>query len=636
MQFILNVQLSKADYDAIEKGLQLPEELIAGRLLEDLRTMQNECIVNHARVLGWLIANKSLEIRIGYVNDRMSAGGLLHQKIGILTDRFGNLVSFSGSINESEYGWKHNSEQFKAFFSWEDGNCAFIKDDLADFQELWDNRASKTRVVSFPEAVKNHLIEIAPRNAYEAGQLIKKIGGQQGSVQIKLRGYQVEAINSWFENDSRGIFEMATGTGKTYAALGALHQLLRREETLVTIIACPFLHLIRQWEASLNAIGIMIPRIEASSANANWHDDLMDKILDIGLGSRSQLIILTTHATLSSPKFIELMQEADCPILLIGDEVHGLGAVERSEGLISQYQFRLGLSATPERYFDEVGSEKLRSYFEATVYSFDLHRAINEINPDTNETFLCPYSYHPLLVELTADKEMKEYDVLSQQIKAWFSKKDRSKEEDLLLESLLRNRSNVLKNAQNKYSAFKDLIAKMLQRSNIDHTLVYCSPQQMRRTLEIISEMDSIKLHPFTFREDATKRQEMFGGLTEREWILKNFAEDNYQILVAIRCLDEGVDVPATRNAVLMCSSGNPREYIQRRGRILRRFPGKNEAMIYDIIALPTLYENQASTETQKEIIEKQLGRINVFADDAKNKSEVLSEVFEIEKRYRI
>jgi superfamily II DNA or RNA helicase len=647
----LNVRLSKADYDQIERGLQSPGQLITNRFLEDLQTMQDDSLVNHARVLGWLIANKFLEIRVGYVQDKMSGGALLHQKTGILTDRLGNLVSFSGSNNESAYGWMYNSEKFKVFFSWEDGNCDFIRDDIADFEELWNDRASKTRVVSFPEAVKNHLIEIAPTDNDEVERLIRFLEGQQDAVRIKLRGYQRDAISSWFDKGCRGIFDMATATGKTYTALGALLQLLEREEKLVTIIACPFLHLVRQWEDSLQAMGFKTKTIEASSSNPKWRSGLLNLILDVSLRRLSQFIILTTHDTLSSDNFIELMEEIECPILLIADEVHGLGAVQRSEGLLARYQFRLGLSATPTRYFDEVGSEKLRSYFQpldyewhgdtvdedkGTVFSFPLHRAINEVNPDTGETFLCPYKYYPLFVELTPEHEMKQYMGLSRQIAALYLKKHRSKEEDLHLESLLRKRQNVLKNATNKYSAFKDLIEKLLQQGTIDHTLVYCSPQQRKTTQEILHETSAIKQHKFTCEEDATKKQAKFGWLTEREYILRNFAQDHYQVLVAIRCLDEGVDVPVTKNAVLMCSSGNPREYIQRRGRILRRFPGKKEATIYDIAALPILYDNEATSKTQKEIVRKQLERIKLFAKDALNQSEVLSEIFEIEQQYRI
>ncbi len=636
MQFILNVMLSKADYDQIERGLESPDELIASRLLEDLQTMQDECLLNHARMLGWLIANRFLDIRVGYVEDKMWGGALLHQKTGILTDRLGNIVSFSGSNNESASGWKFNSEKFKAFFSWENGNCDFIRDDIADFEELWNDRASKTRVVSFPDAVKKHLIAIAPTDNDDLIRLVKVIEGRQEAVRIKLRGYQKDAIDCWFNKGCKGIFEMATGTGKTYTALGALLQLLEREEKLVTIIACPFLHLVTQWEDSLNAMGFRTKTIEASSANSKWRSKLLDWIFDIGLGNRHQFIILTTHDTLSSAKFIELMEEVECPILLIGDEVHGLGAVQRSDGLLEQYQYRLGLSATPERYFDEVGSEKLRSYFHGTVYSFPLNRAINEINPDTEETFLCPYKYHPLFVELTADTEMKEYVGLSRMINTLSLKKKRSREDDLRLEALLRKRSTVLKNARNKYSAFRDLIIRLLKQESLHHTLVYCSPQQIETVQAILHETSSVVQHRFTYKEDATKKQVEFGGKTEREYILSNFAAGIYQILVAIRCLDEGVDVPATENAVLMCSSGNPKEHIQRRGRILRRFPGKNEAAIYDITALPSMSDGQASNKTRKEMIEKQLERIDVFAEDALNKSEVLGEVFKIKQRYRI
>ena len=214
MQFILNVMLSKADYDQIERGLESPDELIASRLLEDLQTMQDECLLNHARMLGWLIANRFLDIRVGYVEDKMWGGALLHQKTGILTDRHGNIVSFSGSNNESASGWKFNSEKFKAFFSWENGNCDFIRDDIADFEELWNDRASKTRVVSFPDAVKKHLMAIAPTDNDDLSRLVKVIEGRQEAVRIKLRGYQKDAINCWFNKGCKGLLKWPLGPAR--------------------------------------------------------------------------------------------------------------------------------------------------------------------------------------------------------------------------------------------------------------------------------------------------------------------------------------------------------------------------------------------------------------------------------------
>lgn len=644
MQFISNVKLSPQDYEQIEKGLTDPEEIIKSKFLNDLSNIQDECIKNHVKILGWLIANNYLEIKIGYIKDKTIGNEILHQKVGIFYDLENNIISFSGSNNESAHGWYYNSEKFKVFFSWELNNNDFIAQDIEDFEELWNNKALKTKVISFPEAVKNHLIEISPIEYIDVEKLLEKINGIQNekckseqttseTEQIKLREYQLEALNAFFENDCKGIFEMATGTGKTFTALGVLEELLKKETKLITIISCPFLHLTNQWEKSIEKMELNIPILYASSANVKWKDEIIEKILDNRLGKIKQFIVITTHDTLSSNKFIEIMNDAKSPIFLISDEVHGMGSTNRIEGLLPNYKFRLGLSATPERYFDELGTQELLEYFNKTVYVFDLAKAINEINPDTGESYLVPYNYYPLFVELTLD-EMDEYIDFNATIAILYSKKNRSKREQLILEQKLRERQAILKNAINKYSLFTDLMLN-LNEENLDHTLVYVSPQQIEKVQGIIRESGNIIQHKFTSNEDAIKKQKEYNGLTEREFLLKNFGEGLYQILVAIKCLDEGVDVPSTKNAILMCSSGNPKEYVQRRGRVLRRHPGKKYASVYDITALPN-FNGRCSQEVERKMIESQFKRIEEFAKDALNESEVLRELFTINKKYGI
>lgn len=645
MHFISNVKLSPQDYEQIEKGLTDPEEIIKSKFLNDLSNIQDECIKNYVTVLGWLIANNYLEIKIGYIKDQTIGNEILHQKVGIFYDSDNNIISFSGSNNESAHGWYYNSEKFKVFFSWELNNNDFIAQDIEDFEELWNNQALKTEVISFPEAVKNHLIEISPTEYIDVEKLVEKINVSQKKClseqaaseteQIKLREYQLEAINAFVENDYQGIFEMATGTGKTYTALGALEELLKKENKLITIISCPFLHLTNQWENSIEKMELNIPILYASSANVKWKDELIEKILDNRLGKIKQFIVITTHDTVSSKKFIETMNDAKSPIFLIGDEVHGMGSINRIEGLLPIYKFRLGLSATPIRYFDELGTKELLEYFNKTVYIFDLARAINEINPDTNESYLVPYKYHPLFVELTLD-EMDEYSEITATIAILFSKKNRSKKEQLILEQKLRDRQDILKNAVNKFPLFSDLILKLNDENDLSHTLVYSSPQQIQQIQQNIRSCETIIQHKFTSGEDAIKKQLKYNGLTEREYILSNFDKANYHILVAIKCLDEGVDVPSTKNAILMCSSGNPKEYVQRRGRVLRRYPGKKYANIYDITALPNFSQRRSSHEIENKMIESQLKRIVEFAEDAFNESEVLREIFQIKKKYGI
>lgn len=645
-QFILNVQLADEDYEQIEKGTKSPEEIIQSLFLSDLSDLEDECKNNHAKVIGWLLSNNQMEIKVGFIEHKVVGYEILHQKLGILEDPENNIITFVGSNNESKSGWLHNSEKFKVFFGWEQNYQDSIKEDITEFDDLWNNRAKKTRVVPFPEAVKQDLINVYRKGFFPIEDLLMEVEGVcepnhgcgYGTIKspsIVLRQYQHEAIDAWFANNCQGIFEMATGTGKTYTAIGALQELLKREKKLVTIICSPFLHLTTQWEHNIRQMGIDIPIIYASSMDPKWKDKCTEKIFNNRLGKLPHFIILATHDTISSGKFIELLEDLKSPVLLIADEVHGMGSVERINGLIDKYRYRLGLSATPHRYFDELGTKKLLKYFDKTVYEFDLHRAINEINPASSESYLVPYDYHPLFAELNPE-EMDKYSAISKQIAISFSQKHRTREEEMLLEKKLRDRQDILKNAVDKYPLFEDLINQLKDKGEIAHTLVYCSPQQMEPVQDIIRDSGKIVQHKFTSGENATRHQEKYSDMTEREYLLDNFDKGNYHVLVAIKCLDEGVDVPSTRNAILMCSSGNPKEYIQRRGRVLRRFPGKEKAVIYDFTAVPNLKDSRLNPEIEQKIFDSQLKRLAEFAKDAMNESEVLRQIFQEKNKYGV
>ncbi|MCP1715512.1 superfamily II DNA or RNA helicase [Methanocalculus alkaliphilus] len=643
MKFILNIVLSELDYAQIEKGIQTPEKIIEERLIEDLDLFEDKCKNDYTKVLGWLIAKGYLEVKIGYIKEKNKAYEILHQKVGILEDNEGNIITFSGSNNESAYGWAYNSEKFKVFFNWIENQESYIVEDIQDFEDLWNNKSNRTNVISFPEAIKQKVISLVNRDPLDIEEILSKINYAQNPssllvcekpTKIHLRGYQNEAIGKWFDNGCQGIFEMATGTGKTFTAIGALEKLLERESNLIAIISAPYLHLVNQWEKALLEMSLKVPIIHVSSINPKWKEELTEKILNNRLGRDNQLIILITHDSLSSDLFIEKMKDVGptTSILLIGDEVHGLGSITRLAGLLSIYNYRLGLSATPKRHFDELGTEGLLDYFGGVIYTFDLHRAINEINPDTGETFLAPYEYHPIIVELTKT-EMDKYSSLSGKIAILLNKKNKTTKDQLGLEKKLRERQDILKNSSTKYPAFEMIIDELIRNNFIKHTLIYCSPQQINAVQELLRTEGDIVQHRFTSKENAIRKQKRYGDLTEREYLLNNFSRGNYHVLVAIRCLDEGVDVPATRNAILMCSSGNPKEYIQRRGRVLRRFPGKSKAIIYDITAIPTTLDGHQH-KIDKKNLELQLNRLEEFSQDAINREDVERIIFDIRKRY--
>lgn len=429
---------------------------------------------------------------------------------------------------------------------------------------------------------------------------------------IKLRDYQIEAIESWFNNDCNGIFEMATGTGKTFTALSCFEKLLNTKESLFTVIACPQSHLIDQWIDEIKKFydeSIVV----ASSKNHKWKEDLGELIINFYLGITENAVVLTTHKSLSSEFFLEKIHEVSVEKLLIVDEVHGIGSQKQMRGLDDSYDYRLGLSATPSRYFDDIGTEIINDFFGGVVFEFDLTRALTEFNPDTGKTYLTPYIYKPIVVNLN-DEELEEYRDLSAKIARLFASNNSYDFEDSL-NGVLFKRQNIINNAEEKYDAFRNILK---ERPNIDKLIVYCSPQQIDKVQEILNEEGVSPQHRFTQKQSATKKKnETF---SERGFLLKKFKDGTYKALVAIKCLDEGVDVPSAENAIILSSTSNPREHVQRRGRILRNAPGKKKATIYDILVFP-----EEKSEQGKKIRGKEIDRYLDFAVNAENSLECLN-----------
>ena len=551
--------------------------------------------------------------------------GLFHPKIGILEDIEGNKIAFSGSVNETAQGWLNNHEVINVYRSWIEVEKDYYMEDFNLFNEYWNGNESNYKVMDLPTAVKKRFIDTSPEKIEELRiyeveeQIIKsKIKNGRKKEENKLREYQIEAINNWIEKNNHGIFEMATGTGKTIAALGCLNELNSKVNNSISIISCPQVHLVQQWEEEIKKLNLTYDLLLlACGANYNWKDLLSDALDNNYLGFENKIIIITTHDTLSSKDFINIINEKAKSenLLLIADEVHGLGSIKRRKGLLEKYNYRLGLSATPKRYFDTIGTEILYQYFGQVVYEFPLSQALITINPDTNETFLTPYRYLPIFTDLN-EFELEEYIDLTNRIITQYNKSKNNDEEEEKLERLLFARSNIIKDAENKIELLKDLLKKL--GTDIKWTIIYCTPKQINKVIELINNL-GIKAHRFTMSEGITPNKK-FDGLSERKYLLKKFAEGKYQILIAMKCLDEGVDIPPARTAIIMASSGNPREYIQRIGRVVRRYLDKKEAVIYDFLVVPN--RNKLSEEAKKienKIFEKEYQRFIEIAQTSIN-----------------
>ena len=602
MKLLCSAKLSPEDLKSIEFSNENPEKFIEDSFLNDLSNLEEGFVKDHVEALGWMLANGFLEIKIAIpTNDK----GIFHSKIGILVDSDRNMISFSGSDNETAYGWLYNIEEFKVFCSWDKSEKKFVEADYNDFNKYWGGDTNKTNIIDLPEAIKNSLIELAPSNKNDLPLLNKK----KFNSNFKLRSYQKEALESWKKNRYKGLFEMATGTGKTFTALSCLKELSDSKDRLLTVIACPQSHLIDQWIKDVKKIHNG-PIITASSMNNKWKKDLKKLMKDLYLGIFDKAVVMTTQASLSSEYFLSNITRYNGDSFLIVDEVHGIGSSKQRLGLNNCYKYRLGLSATPERWFDDEGTQFINDYFDGVIFEFGIEKALNEINPDTGKPYLTPYTYHPIITDLN-DDELENYHYYSLKLaQALGSNKIEDSEK---ITSLAVARQNIINNAESKYSAFKKILH---DNPNIDKLIVFCSHQQIDKVQNILNECGVYPQHRFTHKESSSKNQkELF---SEREKILKNFEEGYYKALVAMKCLDEGVDVPSAETAIIMSSTSNPREHVQRRGRILRNSPGKEKAVIYDILIFPE--EPVAGSN----IMKKEIKRYEEFAKNAENSYECL------------
>ncbi|MCX5677535.1 MAG: DEAD/DEAH box helicase family protein [Candidatus Omnitrophica bacterium] len=634
MQVITSPQFSSNDIELIKKHALSLDALVGDKLLNELKDVRDDFIKDHLFALGWMLANKRLEIKVAVLLDenncpidqtRINEHGIFHQKVGILTDREGNIITFSGSINETGAGWAGNDEEFKVFRSWCEDERPWIDDDIRKFNRYWDNAANRVQILSLPLAVEKELIKIAP-DEYPKINLARWYKSKAKKKELFL--YQKNAIEKWDANGKVGIFEMATGTGKTFTALGCVERVLSSDKKIAIIISCPYNHLVQQWKREIEAFGLNYDKlIIVDGTNASWKKEMHEQLAYLSMYGSKPLIIITTHRTLSSAPFRAIIGKVPAnKYFLIADEVHGIGAEVNRKGLLAEYGYRLALSATPKRWFDDIGTDVIYKYFKNTVFEFSLKDAIAKINPLTGQSYLCPYYYSPRFVSLT-EFELEQYIKITFRIINLLKKKT-GDEDESRLSILFIQRANIIKNAANKYSVLKDVLEEIKKRDPTFYgTIVYTSPQQIREAQRIVNEYD-LQTHTFTVKESAQPHKKL-NNFSEREIILDKFAKGDYQVLMAMKCLDEGVDIPPARNVILMSNSKNPREYIQRIGRVIRQYPGKKEAYIYDLIVKPSkeLIPKELRTFENK-IYAKELERCEEIAKTAQNGPSALRDLY--------
>lgn len=651
IQLIASPNLPEEDIEAINKGYELRDNIIERVLLQYITEPQNYFEEERLNLLATLIAQERLDIKIAFSlkNDKL---GLYHEKLGLMYDSENNIVAFSGSMNESENAFVNNYEIVDVFTSWNDKERITIKQKA--FDNLWNNTDESAVIYEFPEVVKQKLLsfkkdfvdwEIDKKefNIKRIDGTIEKLKKVTNSPEIpagiSLHEYQQQAIKTWKEKKYKGIFDMATGTGKTFTGLGAITQLYKDlKGRLAVIIVCPYQHLVNQWVEDIVNFNINPIIGHSSSVQKDFKNRFKMAIMDYNLGVRNFFCFVCTNSTFATDYIQTQINNIRGDVLLVVDEAHNFGAANLKRTLSDKFNFRLALSATLERHGDEEGTNALLNYFGDKCIEFTLEDAIKGKN---GERFLTPYQYYPVIVYLT-DDELEQYHALSKEIGKCVIKKNGKTKLSDRGKILSQKRSRLIAGAFNKVNALAKVIKPY---KNDNHILVYCGAtkiseqdengedmRQIDAITELLGKNMGMNVAQFTSREDSYTRD-----LLRRKF----FDGDFLQVLVAIKCLDEGVNIPAIKIAFILASTTNPKEYIQRRGRVLRKYPGKEFAIIYDFITLPRPLDEAANLtyeeiKCEKSMVRNEVNRMKEFNRLAMSKMEADKLIYDIIDTYKL
>lgn len=662
IQIVASPYLYEEDIEAIKRGYEERDKIIERAVLREITGEQLDYFsMQRLNLLACLIADGVMDIRIAFTESG-SGIGMYHEKMGIIEDREGNVVAFSGSMNESAIAMSVNYEAIDVFRSWGDKNeTDRVTGKQNAFSSIWNDSEPNIKVLEFP-SVAETIIEKYKRSPanfrVDAEQFVKRgrgkglpaVGIKDAGVaigarkpdDISLYEYQTDAIASWVGENYRGIFDMATGTGKTYTGLAAVAKLSQdMSDHLAVIIVCPYQHLVEQWVEDIVRFNIKPIVGYSTSPQKDWKNRLSKAVRDQKLREdKSFFCFVCTNATFTNSFVQEQIDKIKTPILLVVDEAHNFGAVSYSRLLDDRFTYRLALSATLERHRDEEGTQLLYRFFGKKCIEYPLSRAIDEGK-------LTPYKYYPVLVYLH-ENELSQYEDLSYEMTNCIIKDKNGKYKlSKYGEILAMRRARIVAGAAEKLDALRREILPFVHDNNI---LVYCGAtnvladnadstssdpsdiRQIEAVTKILGNELGMSVAQFTSKEN----------IEARTMIREQFQQGNrLQAIVAIKCLDEGVNIPGIRTAFILASTTNPKEYIQRRGRVLRKAPNKPYAIIYDFVTLPrpldavsSLTEEQAQRDLS--LVKRELTRIKEFGRLSQNSMDANNLIWDIQETYHI
>ncbi|PKQ45958.1 DEAD/DEAH box helicase family protein [Confluentibacter flavum] len=653
MKMVINHLLSAKDKEAISRVEENPNEIRVfdltdivslGRVLDEYDTHFFEC-------LAYLISEKRIEIKV--VKPK-NGKGIAHYKSGVFSDGQ-DAVGYQASCNFTYYGLSENIEQLEAFLSWENGRSnKLIRKQLKLIDDYFTEKDEDVEYISVSD------IEVVLKDRFgkkdinellvQEEQLLRKKQSLISNPKLKKtitklfseieiirrtpkfpysegpREYQINAYNSWVANNYKGMFAMATGTGKTITSLNCLLNEYKKTGIYRAIITVPTTALVEQWKNECAKFNFK--NIITVSSKENWDKNLAffntaSKLID------TSYIVIVTYASLPRPKFQSYFTQLPKDTILIADETHNLGSQGHLRLLPNiQLEKRIGLSATPHRKFDEAGNQAIQEFFNDEppyIVSYSMEEALNI-------GWLCKYTYHPHIVKLT-DQEMEKYKELSLQLlrMGLFDKETGNFRSTPEIEKKLLERKRIIHKAANKLEAFKAILrSEFDKRKNLKYTLIYV-PEGIEANFDetdfsVETDDENRLINEYTKAvsntDDSVMVKQFTANSENREDILKNYEDGKIHVLTSMKCLDEGVDVPRSELAIFCASTGNPRQFIQRRGRVLRLHKDKIHATIHDLVVVPEVGGEENTFEMERGLVGKELERVVDFANLAMNKTD--------------
>ncbi len=552
------------------------------------------------KILSWLIATGKLEIKFAFPS-HVSSPGMFHEKIGVVKLESGEKIAFTGSANESKSGHSLNYETVDVFRSWLAAEAERVEIKEKQFDEAWSGDAPGLVVRELSPAI---LGKVKIRSShYSSDGIVPSVNTDYADAPddvfdsllrgVTLYTHQRRAILEWENQNFQGLFEMCTGAGKTITALAGINYLKKEADVSVVVIACPSKLLVDQWvdELDLFDFSRVLPAYDSFAV----YEAQLNNLLFSGPGG---IIVCTYHALLDGDKFSQLLKYKTLKhALLIADEVHNCNRkrMRQLEEYSASFPFRIALSATPEREREPEVTTLMKNFFNGhtPVIEYGLQEAIND-------EVLCKYKYYPVPVFLA--NGAGHYAEVLESLNEKYDKR------------LQDEKTNILRNVD----LYLDDLSTIIDANQpLSDMLIFCppgfhDPTSEHRYIAHIADFLSRKHVNFTSitAENSSNSEEPLEG----------FRAGNYQVLLGVGCLDEGFSVPSIRVAVMLYSNDSRKQFIQRRGRALRKYSEKKYAVIYDMLLLP--FGLDLPVGRIEKILDKEMKRYREFSSLSLNPKE--------------